>query len=216
MSTLNSLVAVLPAHPLWACSAVFLAALLEAVPVLGSFVPGSTVILGVGATVTLTDPLLPALLASAIAGALVGDGAAYWTGHLSKREILQAWPLSGYPHVIARSEQFFAQHGMLAVFFARFIAPIRAFVPVTAGALGMAPQRFFPVNAAAILAWAPLHVMPGVLAGSALRRWGTTHWHHPLLLAALAAVAIVIAWSVWQHIRHHAMPAFAGAEALKS
>jgi membrane protein DedA with SNARE-associated domain len=216
MSTLNSLVDLLAAHPVWACAGVFLAALLEAVPVLGSFVPGSTVILGIGATVTLTDPLLPALLASAIAGALLGDGAAFWTGHVAKRDILQSWPLSGYPHVVARSEDFFSRHGMLAVFFARFVAPIRAFVPVTAGALGMAPQRFFPVNAVAILAWAPLHLLPGTFAGAALRRWGPSHWHHPLLLASLAAVVAVIAWTVLQHVRHHqALPAFATPDGRK-
>jgi len=37
---------------------------------------------------------------------------------------------------------FFRRWGALAVFFARFVPPIRAFVPVTAGALGMTPLRF--------------------------------------------------------------------------
>jgi len=210
MSMLNTLLAYLAAHPAWSCAAVFVAALLEAVPVLGSFVPGSTLILGVGAAAPFD--LLPALLASAMAGALFGDGGAFLTGYRAKRRILEAWPLSGYPHLVARSEQFFSRHGVAAVFFARFIAPIRAFVPVTAGALDMAPQRFFPVNAAAILLWAPLHVVPGALAGSALRRFGVAHWHHPVLLAALAAVLAVIAWAAWQHARH-AVPAFATADA---
>jgi membrane-associated protein len=200
MSTLNGLVAVLSAHPLWSCAAVFVAALLEAVPVLGSFVPGSTLILGIGAAATFEA--LPALLVSTIAGALIGDGAAYLLGYRGKRQILQAWPLSAYPRVVARSERFFARHGMLAVFFARFIAPIRAFVPVTAGALDMPPQRFFPVNLAAVLTWAPLHVVPGALAGAVLRRWGTTEWHHPMVLAALAAVACIVGWTIWQHLRH--------------
>ncbi|MDR3467443.1 MAG: DedA family protein [Xanthobacteraceae bacterium] len=206
MSTLNGLLAVLSAHPLWSCAAVFAAALLEAVPVLGSFVPGSTLILGIGAAAAFDA--LPALLVSTIAGALIGDGAAYLLGYRAKREILEAWPLSRYPRVVARSERFFTRHGMLAVFFARFIPPIRAFVPVTAGALGMPPQRFFPVNVAAILAWAPLHVVPGALAGSALRHWGTTEWHHPMVLAALAAVVCIVGWTVWQHLRH-ALPSLA-------
>jgi membrane protein DedA with SNARE-associated domain len=214
MSMLNSLLALLAAHPIWSCAAVFVAALLEAVPVLGSFVPGSTVILGVGASAAFGGDLLPALLLSAITGALVGDGAAYWTGYRAKRQILQSWPLSAHPHLVARSEQFFDRHGMLAVFFARFVAPIRAFVPVTAGALGMAPQRFFPVNLAAVLVWAPLHVIPGALAGSAIREWGSNSWDHPMLLAGMAAVAALIGWAIWQHVRH-AVPALAGADAGK-
>lgn len=209
MSSLNGVLAVLSAHPLWSCAAVFTAALLEAVPVLGSFVPGSTLILGIGAAAAFDA--LPGLLASTVAGALLGDGAAYLLGYRAKRRILQAWPLSAYPHVVARSERFFARHGMLAVFFARFIAPIRAFVPVTAGALDMPPRRFFPVNFAAVLAWAPLHVIPGALAGTVLRHWGTPEWHHPAVFAALAAVAALVAWTIWQHLRH-ALPSLAADE----
>lgn len=198
---LNTLLSHLSTHPLWSCAAVFVAALLEAVPVLGSFVPGSTLILAVGAAATFD--LLPALLASAILGAVVGDGAAYVTGYRAKRQILTTWPLSAYPSLVARSEQFFARHGMAAVFLARFVAPIRAFVPVTAGALHMAPQRFFPINVAAIALWAPLHLVPGSLAGHALRRFNAAewHWHHPVLLTALAAVAVVMAWAAWQYAR---------------
>ncbi len=46
---------------------------------------------------------------------------------------------------MAQSEAFFHRWGALAVFFARFLPPIRAFVPVTAGALGMPPILFFGV-----------------------------------------------------------------------
>ena len=80
--------------------------------------------------------------------------------------------MANYPGVVAQSEAFFHRWGALAVFFARFVPPIRAFVPITAGALGMPPLRFYPVNAAAILLWAPAHVLPGVLAVSALERYG--------------------------------------------
>ena len=112
------------------------------------------------------------MLAAAIAGALLGDGSAFWIGHRSQREILSTWPLTNYPRVVAQSEEFFRRWGTLAVFFARFVPPIRAFVPITAGALGMPPARFFAVNIPAILLWAPAHVLPGVLAVSALDDYG--------------------------------------------
>ena len=108
------------------------------------------------------------VLAAAIAGAVLGDGTAFWIGHRRQREILSAWPMSNYPRVVAQSEAFFHRWGALAVFFARFVPPIRAFVPVTAGALGMPPLRFYAVNIPAILLWALAHVLPGVLAVSAL------------------------------------------------
>ena len=80
--------------------------------------------------------------------------------------------MSNYPRVVAQSEAFFNRWGTLAVFFARFVPPIRAFVPITAGALGMPPLRFYAVNIPAILLWAPAHVLPGVLAVSLLERYG--------------------------------------------
>ena len=64
------------------------------------------------------------------------------------------------------------------MFFARFVPPIRAFVPVTAGALGMRPIVFFGVNIPAVFAWALAHVLPGVLAISALHEYGGLPHHH--------------------------------------
>jgi len=95
------------------------------------------------------------VLAYAAAGALLGDGIAYLVGHLRQREILSTWPLANYPGVVAQSEAFFNRWGALAVFFARFVPPFRAFVPVTAGALAMSPLRFFSINIPAVLLWAP-------------------------------------------------------------
>ncbi|MEW6644554.1 MAG: DedA family protein [Pseudomonadota bacterium] len=202
-SPLYGLLALVSAHPAWAYATVFLAALLEAIPVAGSFVPGSTVILGLSAVIATGGLQLPPMLASAIAGAVIGDGAAFWLGHRAKRRILETWPLASYPTVIARSEEFFARRGLLAVFLARFVPPVRAFVPVTAGALGMAPQRFFAVNIIAVALWAPLHVVPGLLAGSALKQWGTTLHHHLAALVLLALAGGVVALAIWQY-RHRA------------
>jgi membrane-associated protein len=163
-------------------------------------VPGSTIILALSALVPGGELKLWGVLAAAIAGALLGDGSAFWTGHRSQREILGAWPMSRYPAVMAQSEAFFHRWGTLAVFFARFVPPIRAFVPVTAGALGMPPILFFGVNIPAVLAWASAHVLPGVFAVSALHHYaGLPHHQHTgkhLWMLAVFAVAI-IALGVW-------------------
>jgi membrane protein DedA with SNARE-associated domain len=136
-SFIDSLVAFVSANAWLAYLTLFLAALLEAVPVIGSVIPGSTIILALSALVPGGDLQLPWVLAAAVAGAILGDGSAFWVGHRSQREILSTWPMANYPGVLAQSEAFFRRWGSLAVFFARFVPPIRAFVPVTAGALGM-------------------------------------------------------------------------------
>jgi len=97
--------------------------------------------------------------------------------------------------------------GALAVFFARFVPPIRAFVPVTAGALGMPPARFYGVNIPAVVAWAFAHVLPGVLAVAALHRYaGFPHHEHVgkhLWILAVVAGAIV-AFGAWTLRRRQA------------
>src|SRR6202035_2950926 len=145
------------AHAWLAYLTLFLAALLEAVPVLGSLAAGSTIILALSALVPGGELNLWGVRAAAATGALIGDGSAFWAGHRSQREILSAWPLANYPRVVEQSEAFFNRWGMLAVFFARFVPPIRAFVPVTAGGLGMSPPMFYAVHIPAVLLLGPAH-----------------------------------------------------------
>ena len=200
-SFLDPLIAFVSAHPELAYLTVFLAALLEAVPVMGSVIPGSTIILALSGLVPGGELRLEWVLAAAIAGALLGDGSAFWIGHRAKREILSSWPLKNYPRLVARSEAFFHRWGALAVFFARFVPPIRAFVPITAGALGMSPPRFFAVNIPAVLLWAPAHVLPGVLAVSALHEYAGIPHHtgtgkHYWMLAVIGGTFIA-ALAIW-------------------
>ena len=206
-SFLDPLIAFVSAHAWLAYLALFLAAFLEAVPVVGSVIPGSTIILALSALIPGGELRLEWVLAAAIAGAMLGDGSAYWIGHRAQREILSSWPLSRYPHLVARSEAFFRRWGTLAVFFARFVPPIRAFVPITAGALGMPPLRFYAANIPAILLWAPTHVIPGVLAVHALHEYAGLPRHtgiakHTWMLAVIGG-ALIVALAVWTVRRRH-------------
>jgi membrane protein DedA with SNARE-associated domain len=206
-SYLDPLITFVSANAWLAYLTLFLAALLEAVPVVGSVIPGSTIILALSALIPGGDLELGWVLAAATTGALLGDSSAFWIGHRSQREILNTWPLTNYPRVIAQSEAFFQRWGAWAVFFGRFVPPIRAFVPITAGALAMQPSRFYPVNIAAILLWAPAHVLPGVLAVSFLEEYhlfkfaggGIKHFWMPIVIGA----ALIIWLAVWTIRRRH-------------
>ena len=219
VSLIDPLIAFLSAHAGLAYISLFLAALLEAVPVAGSVIPGSTIIFALSALVPGGELRLEWVLAAAIAGALLGDGSAFWIGHRTQREILSSWPLSNYPRVIAQSEGFFHRWGTLAVFFARFVPPIRAFVPITAGALGMSPLTFYAVNIPAILLWAPAHVLPGVLAVSALHRYGGFAPHagiakHYWMLSVIGG-ALIVALVTWAIRRRHGGGVIEAAERVR-
>jgi membrane-associated protein len=210
-SFIDPLIAFVSTHAGLAYLTLFLAALLEAVPVAGSVIPGSTIILALSALIPGGELKLEWVLTAAAAGALLGDGSAFWIGHKAQREILNSWPLNNYPRLMARSEAFFRRWGALAVFFARFVPPIRAFVPITAGALGMSPLRFYTVNIPAILLWAPAHVLPGVLAISALHQYAGVPHHtgigkHYWILAVIGG-ALIVALATWIIHRRNAGPA---------
>jgi membrane protein DedA with SNARE-associated domain len=206
-SLVDPLIAFVSANPWLAYLTLFLAALLEAVPVVGSVIPGSTIILALSALIPGGELQFQWVLLAAIAGAMLGDGSAFWTGHRTQREILSAWPMSNYPRLVAQSEAFFHRWGTLAVFFARFVPPIRAFVPITAGALAMSPLRFYAINIPAILLWAPAHVLPGVLAVSALHEYAGVPRHagigrHYWILAVIGG-ALIVALATWTIRRRH-------------
>ncbi len=215
VSYLNDLTSFVAAHAWLGYLALFLAALLEAVPVVGSVVPGSTIILALSAMVPSGDLKLQGVLLAATAGAVLGDGSAFWAGYRSQQEVLNSWPLTNYPRVVAESEVFFRRWGVLAVFFARFVPPIRAFVPITAGALGMPAERFYAVNIPAVLLWAIAHVLPGVAAVSALHAYaGLPHHEHVarhIWMFAVLGSALILGLAMWTIRRRHGSGAIAAA-----
>ena len=200
-SLIDPFISFVSTHAWLAYLTLFLAALLEAVPIVGAVIPGSTIIFALSALVPGGELKLGWVLLAAIAGALLGDGSAFLLGYREQREILKTWPLSNYPRLVSQSEAFFNRWGTLAVFFARFVPPIRAFVPITAGALGMAPPMFYAVNIPAVLLWAPAHVLPGVLAVSALHRYGGFTPHEGIAkhywILAVVIGALIIALASW-------------------
>ena len=194
---LDQIIHYLEDHQSLAYAAIALAAFLEAIPVVGSFVPGSSLIVALSALVAAGDLKLAGVLASAILGAAVGDGGAFLVGHHYQRAILAAWPLSLYPSLVSHSEEFFQKHGAVAIFLGRFVPPVRAFVPVTAGALGTSRTRFFAFNIPAVTMWACAHVLPGALAGTLWKEYGKKI-EHIALPALVVLIAIALVWYLWR------------------
>ena len=125
-SYLHDLIGFVSLHAEFAYGAIFLAAFLEAIPILGALIPGSTIIVALSALVPGGDLKLAPVLAAAVVGALLGDGAAFAIGRRNEQKVLTSWPLSGYPGLVAQAEAFFTRYGTLAVLFARFVPPVRS------------------------------------------------------------------------------------------
>jgi membrane protein DedA with SNARE-associated domain len=192
-SYFSGLVDFIGTHPHYAFGAVFLLALSEAIPLVGTLVPGSTLIVAVSALSTGADVSPWLLLIAATVGAAVGDGLSFWLGQRHHREILLAWPLNRYPALVDRSEAFIKRYGVASVFLARFTPIMRAFVPLLAGVLRMSPRQFYVANILSALVWAPVHVFPGVLLGMAISLSGASAEQLTLLVLA----GLILVWTVF-------------------
>jgi membrane protein DedA with SNARE-associated domain len=195
---LSHITAFVSRHPHYAAWAVFLLAFSEAIPIIGTVVPGSSLIVAVSALAIEANISPWLLLVGAIVGAIVGDGASFWLGQRCHRGILQRWPLNRFPKLIARSEAFFNRYGGASVFLARFTAVVRAFVPLIAGIVRMPARQFYVANVLSALVWAPAHVFPGVVFGMLVSLAGA----RPEQIFLLAVAAMLLGAGLFRSIRH--------------
>jgi membrane protein DedA with SNARE-associated domain len=179
-------------HQSYAYVAVFLLALSEAIPVVGTFVPGSTLVVGISALATSANADTWILLLAATTGAIAGDGFSFWLGQHYRERILRAWPLSHYPQLVTRSERLIAQYGAASVVLARFTAVVRAILPLIAGILRMSPRHFYTANIVSAVIWASAHVFPGVMLSAALQLIGASAEHRAILITAGIIVGILV------------------------
>ncbi|ANB75430.1 phosphoesterase [Paraburkholderia phytofirmans OLGA172] len=178
----------LAGHPAWTLTVIFLAAFLEAIAVIGTFIPGSTAMFLAGALAGTGSLSLGWVFLWAIAGAVAGDGMSFWIGNRYKDRIVQLWPFSKHPQVLDAGYRFFQKHGAKSVVFARFIGPLRAIVPVVAGMLCMTPVRFYAMNVLSALIWAPAHILPGVVFGASVLLAGAVSFRLVVIIALLVGI----------------------------
>ncbi|WP_454642783.1 VTT domain-containing protein [Bradyrhizobium liaoningense] len=176
------------AHAYLAYGAVFVLAFFEAVPVVGSVVPGSALIIEVATLIPTGTVKMWPLMVATILGAILGDGLPYWLGHRYRETILGRWPLDRHPGLVDKSRTFIHRHGGKSIFFARFTPGVRGFVPVVAGMVAMPPGRFYFVNVLSAFAWAPAHILPGMFLGASLALAGAAAGRLALLLVLVVAL----------------------------
>jgi membrane protein DedA with SNARE-associated domain len=194
----SHLIAFVAMHPHYAVGAVFLFAFSEAIPIVGTVVPGSTLIVAISA-IAIQAHINPwHLLIAAVLGAIAGDGTSFLLGQRCHRQILERWPLNQFPSLIARSEAFFYRYGGMSVFLARFVGVVRAFVPLIAGIVQMPPRQFYAANILSAIAWAPAHVFPGVVFGLLVTLAGARP-EYIFILAIAAMILGVVAFRLGRY-----------------
>jgi membrane protein DedA with SNARE-associated domain len=111
----------------------------------------------------------PITLVVAFVGVIAGDNTLYYVGRKFGSSFVAYLGL-GRPksrRQIDRLKDFMARNGHMAIFYARFLAGVRALVYLTAGSLGVvSPGRFFLYDTLGALISVPIVVSLGYLFGS--------------------------------------------------
>lgn len=184
------------AHPGWAIVVIFLIAFGEALLIIGLFVPSTVVLVSAGTLVgTGHLPFMPVFLAT-VFGAIAGDQISYWAGRLFGERLKGYWPLSRYPALVAKGEDFVRNHGGKSIAIGRFVPGVKAVVPGIVGMLGMSQPFFIFVNVTSGIFWGAAHVFPGILIGQGLALAGEFSGRLTFLLVLLLVTLGVLGWVI--------------------
>jgi membrane protein DedA with SNARE-associated domain len=110
----------------------------------------------------------PATLVISFVGVIAGDNSLFFLGRRFGTSLV-SYIRIGRPqsqHQIDRLKSFMDKHGHLAIFYARFLAGVRALVYLTAGSLGVRPSRFLLYDALGALISVPIVVSIGYFFGA--------------------------------------------------
>nr|ALS89389.1 SNARE associated Golgi protein [uncultured bacterium] len=118
-------------------------------------VPGETILLAGAALAQFGRLSLGWVIATAIAGAILGDNFGFFIGRHGGRGLAERYgPRLGLSdRRLAEFDRFFARYGARTVFIARFVTGLRVVGAVLAGASGMRWTTFLFYNATGAVVW---------------------------------------------------------------
>jgi membrane protein DedA with SNARE-associated domain len=94
------------------------------------------------------------IVTAAAVGAALGDWVSYWLGYHYHDQIARMWPINRYPDLLPKGRRFFDKWGAWAIVLGRFSGPLRASVPIVAGAVEMPAMTFQIANWTSAFLWA--------------------------------------------------------------
>ena len=161
----------------------------------GFVLPGETAAVLGGVAAKLGHVPLPAILATVIAAAIVGDSVGYEVGrHLGLR-VLDLRILRKRRKQLDRAQDFLARRGGAAVFLGRWTAFFRAVMPALAGTARMPYRKFLFYNAIGGITWGAAVVLLGYAAGAS---YGTVQKTFGRATALVVVGIILLVLVVWR------------------
>ncbi|MBV9388652.1 MAG: DedA family protein [Chroococcidiopsidaceae cyanobacterium CP_BM_ER_R8_30] len=143
------------------------------------------------------------VLASAIAGAVLGDNCGYWIGRAGGWSfLLNLGYLFRIPEErLLKVKDQFSQNAARAVFLGRFIALLRIFAGPLAGIAEMPYGRFFLCNLGGATIWATVMVTLAFFVGHLIPLEQLVAGLAQFGIAALLLVVVLIVFPIWLESR---------------
>lgn len=156
-------------HAAYVAPIVFVLACAESIVLFSVFIPASVILVGIGALVAVGEVDLLAVVVAATLGAALGEWLSYALGCVLKERATRVWPLDRHPELLVRSRELIRTWGVLGIFVAKIIGPLRGVAPLLAGVGRMPHLRFQVVNCVSSLTWAVVWLAPGYVSARFLQ-----------------------------------------------
>jgi len=175
----------------------FIGAAVEALPFIGTFLPGATIVTLGGFASAQGYFSLGSVMIFSITGAIVGDAISFYIGahggnYIRRKKIISE-------NILQKGEDFFHKYGNQSLLWGRFIGPIRSVMPFLAGLSKLKPKTFWTWNVISGIAWGIFYVMLGHFSGN-LVSLIIKRWSHQL--AWLLLLFIIVPALMWFN-KHH-------------
>ncbi len=149
----------------WFYVLMFLIAVIESTFLIGTFIPGTIVMLFFGFAASQGHISILWTIFFTALGAIVGDFISYYIGRYGRSFIKENKGLLRMSH-IEIGKAFFLKHGGKSVILGRFVSPIRQIIPFVAGMVHMSYRRFIYLNIFGAILWAVAYLCLGFYFGA--------------------------------------------------
>lgn len=147
----------------------------------GFLFPGDTLLLSAGVLAASGKLSLPLTITVIAIAAILGDNTGYQIGrHFGRRLFAKPDNLIFRHDYLMKAEQFYEKHGSKTMLVAHFIAIVRSFAPIAAGAAHMPVSKFVLFDAIGDITWAISVTLFGYFVGSRIP--GIDRYIEPVLI----------------------------------
>lgn len=182
---------------------IFLFSIVEAMPFIGTIIPGHTLIIGAGFLSSLELLSLPRVMILASVGAILGDLFSYHIGRRWGHKLLSRYGRYIFfkEAQIERTKKLLNAHPGKALILGRFVAVTRALAPFLAGISRVPWFKFLCFNIIGGIIWAVSSVLAGFIFGASYEI-GAKYMGRAIFLAIIAAIIIGYGYHFFNKRRH--------------